>query len=75
MLLKYLGKRSYIANDFGHKRYVFNKANDFTCNVDVNIAKQLIVTGEYLPIAEKVEIKVEKIVEKKVAKPRKKFKR
>lgn len=50
MLLKYQGRRKYIANDFCHVRYAFSGENNHICEVPPEVARQLIPTGLYLPV-------------------------
>ena len=61
MLIRYTGKRKYIANDFCHVRYAFSKENNHTCDVPDDVAaRQLIASGLYMPVLsgnEKVEVK------------------
>ena len=36
---------------YNRKRYIFNRANDFIAEVPAELAKELLVTGQYLPAA------------------------
>ena len=51
IVLRYNGGRSMMKAVYNRKRYIFNKANDFIAEVPAELAKELLVTGQYLPAA------------------------
>lgn len=51
ILLKYMGGRQNVAEDFNHTRYVFDKEkNSGMCRVPIDVAIKLLKTGKYLPV-------------------------
>jgi hypothetical protein len=49
--LRYNGGRSLVKSYYNRKQYVFSKANDFIAEVPIELAKRLLMTRQYLPVA------------------------
>ena len=71
--LKYTGGRTMVKEAYERKYYVFKKESEYTNSVPDELAKRLILTGLYTPVAEIKEVIKEVIkeiiVEKKPEKP------
>ena len=56
VLLHYKGGRTQATPSYNRKKYVFNKSNDYIAEVPMDLAKQLLLTGEYIPVNKIISI-------------------
>lgn len=60
--LRYKGGRTLVNAAYNRKYYPFNKNNDYVNEIPLGLAKQLLLTGEYIPAKEEKPIVKEDVV-------------
>ncbi len=50
--IKYVGGRKQVKANWTRKSYIFNEANGFTLDIPDKLVRELLTTGNYMPVKE-----------------------